>query len=297
MCFIQKMSSNGTLDYSSEVLCMMYVNGDRDDPNRKTAKSIEEIIRTELLKLIKRVNIEKGRQIMMPDILFALRSQIKLLIRICRNSKILDSKAHMRGRRASEVEQSLDIIDFKNRLKNTLDTNVDPLKTDRIQREAARSTLLSDKEYEHFDYCRKATFNGFLSHKRVVYGIDVVNNQSDFPLKNAKMEQLGQMKHQDKLERFRKWLFRHDRQMMMTSSELLHDFSVESLMVCATELTGLIVRTGVTIQHDKCRAHESALLTPDIQQAYCQLSDENKCSIFPNSSPPKEISVFEYVSF
>lgn len=157
--------------------------------------------------------------------------------------------------------------------------------------------MLSDKEYEHFDYCRKATFNGFLSHKRAVYGIDVASNQSDFPLKNAKMEQLGQMKQQDKLERFRKWLFRHDRHMMMTSSELLHDFAVESLMVCATELTGLLVRTGVTIQHDKCRAHESALLTPDIQQAYCQLSDENQCSIFPNCTPPKEISVFEYVKF
>ena len=39
------MSSNGTLDYSPEVLCLMYVNGDRDDPNRKTAKCIEEIIR------------------------------------------------------------------------------------------------------------------------------------------------------------------------------------------------------------------------------------------------------------
>ena len=41
----------------------------------------------------------------------------------------------MRGRRAAEVEQSLDIIDFKNRLKNTLDTNIDPLKNDRLQRE------------------------------------------------------------------------------------------------------------------------------------------------------------------
>ena len=39
------MSSNGTLDYSPEILCLMYVNGDRDDPNRKTAKFIEEIIR------------------------------------------------------------------------------------------------------------------------------------------------------------------------------------------------------------------------------------------------------------
>ena len=47
----------------------------------------------------------------------------------------MDGKAHMRGRRAAEVEQSLDIIDFKNRLKNTLDTNVDPLKNDRLQRE------------------------------------------------------------------------------------------------------------------------------------------------------------------
>ena len=91
---------------------------------------------------MKRVDIEKGRQIMMPDILFVLRSQIKLLIRICRNSKILDGKAHMRGRRAAEVEQSLDIIDFKNRLKNTLDTNVDPLKTDRLQREGNFYTTL-----------------------------------------------------------------------------------------------------------------------------------------------------------
>ena len=88
------------------------------------------------------LNIEKGRQIMMPDILFVLRSQIKLLIRICRNSKILDGKAHMRGRRAAEVEQSLDIIDFKNRLRNTLDTNVDPLKTDRLQREGNFYTTL-----------------------------------------------------------------------------------------------------------------------------------------------------------
>ena len=46
--FIQKMSSNGSLDYSPEVLCLMYVNGDRDDPNRKTAKIIEEIIRNKL---------------------------------------------------------------------------------------------------------------------------------------------------------------------------------------------------------------------------------------------------------
>ena len=42
------MSSNGSLDYSPEVLCLMYVNGDRDDPNRKTAKIIEEIIRNKL---------------------------------------------------------------------------------------------------------------------------------------------------------------------------------------------------------------------------------------------------------
>ena len=48
ICFIQKMSSNGSLDYSPEVLCLMYVNGDRDDPNRKTAKFIEEIIRNKL---------------------------------------------------------------------------------------------------------------------------------------------------------------------------------------------------------------------------------------------------------
>ena len=90
--------------------------------------------------MIKRVQIEKGQQITMPDILFVLRAQIKLLIRICRNAKILDGKAHMRGRRAAEVEQSLEIIDFKNRLKNTLDTNIDPLKTDRLQREGNLAT-------------------------------------------------------------------------------------------------------------------------------------------------------------
>ena len=44
-------------------------------------------------------------------------------------------KGSYASRRAAEVEQSLDIIDFKNRLKNTLDTNVDPLKNDRLQRE------------------------------------------------------------------------------------------------------------------------------------------------------------------
>ena len=103
------------------------------------------------------MHVEKGQQITMPDILFVLRSQIKLLIRICRNSKILDGKAHMRGRRAAEVEQSLDIIDFKNRLKNTLDTNVDPLKNDRLQREGIsndsktllylKTLFLSGKKY------------------------------------------------------------------------------------------------------------------------------------------------------
>ena len=47
------MSSNGTLDYSPEVLCLMYVNGDRDDPNRKTAKCIEEIIRKQSSNVIR----------------------------------------------------------------------------------------------------------------------------------------------------------------------------------------------------------------------------------------------------
>ena len=69
-------------------------------------------------------------------------------------------------------------------------------------------SLLSDAEYEHFAYCKRASFAGFLSQSGKWNGVSVGQNENrEMPLKNLKMEQLGQKSRVERMQRFRAWLY------------------------------------------------------------------------------------------
>ena len=71
----------------------------------------------------------------------------KLLIRIARNADIWDKKDKSvnRDKRYMEIEQALKIIDFRNRLRNTLETNTDPLKHERLERQGEFDVKVPNK--------------------------------------------------------------------------------------------------------------------------------------------------------
>ena len=82
------------LAYSSELQCMMYVNGDSEQPDFKTARYIEIITKKQLLELLKK---NENEEITFPNLFFLLRSQLRLLIRIVRNAEIQEKKNKYRA--------------------------------------------------------------------------------------------------------------------------------------------------------------------------------------------------------
>ena len=57
----------------------------------------------------------------------------KLLIRIARQAEIWERKDRTSTRsRAEDIEEGISVIDFRDRLKNTLQTNADPLKNEAL---------------------------------------------------------------------------------------------------------------------------------------------------------------------
>ena len=121
------------MNYQNEIKCLMFVNGDCDHPNDQASRLLEEIILCEVRKLLE---VEESK-LTLSDVMFLFRSHVKLLIRVCRQATIWDQKEKT-CERGDEIEEGLKVIDFKNRLSNTLDTTADPLKNERLKRESER---------------------------------------------------------------------------------------------------------------------------------------------------------------
>ena len=69
-------------------------------------------------------------------------------------------------------------------------------------------SLLNDNEYEHYAYCKRASFGGFLRQSSGYMGVSIGQNENRrMRLKSTKMEQMGQKPRTERLERFRDWLF------------------------------------------------------------------------------------------
>jgi len=290
------------LAYSSELQCIMYVNGDCDQPDFKTARYIEGVTKKQLLKLLKKLNSD---EVNFSDILFLVRSQIRLLIRIVRNAEIQERKETIKirklRRRREDLDDALKIIDFKDRLRNTLESTEDPIKTEMRHRDgkvrmiykplwvylADRITLLSDSEYEHFAYCKRASFAGFFGSTP-----HWLNLKSELlPLKNIRMEQLGQLDKKEQYDRFKKWLFMKEKPKEFT------DNAIEALIVVANETAAMLVRKSLEVKN-RNDTLQAALAIHDVEEAFSELKDQNNCNpigLFHKTLD--QLTIFDTVQF
>jgi len=265
------------LAYSSELQCIMYVNGDCDQPDFKTARYIEGVTKKQLLKLLKKLNSD---EVNFSDILFLVRSQIRLLIRIVRNAEIQERKETIKirklRRRREDLDDALKIIDFKDRLRNTLESTEDPIKTE-----------MRHSEYEHFAYCKRASFAGFFGSTP-----HWLNLKSELlPLKNIRMEQLGQLDKKEQYDRFKKWLFMKEKPKEFT------DNAIEALIVVANETAAMLVRKSLEVKN-RNDTLQAALAIHDVEEAFSELKDQNNCNpigLFHKTLD--QLTIFDTVQF
>ena len=188
--------------FTSEILCMMYVGGDVEEPDIHTAEFLENVVREEIRKLCYSLDFIS---VTLHDILFAVRHQKHLVVRLIRYLEMMDRKDRGRSDRMALVDESLTLWDWNNSVRHDLDGNTsnDKIHFARLKRQADRSELLSNNEYEHFAYCKGASFNGYKAQNPT----NTPNPSSQqFPLKNTRMEQAGTVPKRLKLDRFRSWL-------------------------------------------------------------------------------------------
>jgi len=286
------------MPYAAEVKCLMFINGDTDEPGEPAARLIENTVRLELLRLVAKCGVVGGGDddvIRLEDVIFQLRSQVKLLIRIYRQMTVWDQKD--RKERAEQLEPAVDLVDFRSRLRNTLNTECDPLKTASLNLQSDRISLLSDNEYEHFAYCKRASFGGFLSQRASHYGV-CMNSQQDqlrrrMQLKSTKMEQAGAKPRVERLQRFRDWLIDGK----MQHSTQIDDFALEALIVAANELTGLLVRRALIDRASRESGSGMGQLEPgDVEHAYCTLTDMSNVEPLANVKKRSQ-SILENYTF
>jgi len=75
--------------FTAEILCMMYTSGDVEEPEILTAELIETLAKEEVRKLCFSLDMSN---VTLHDILFAIRHQRRLLIRLVRYLEMLDHK-------------------------------------------------------------------------------------------------------------------------------------------------------------------------------------------------------------
>ena len=99
--------------FTSEILCMMYVGGDIEEPDIVTAEFLENIVKNEINQFCLLPEISP---VTLADILYSIRHQKQLVIRLIRYMEILDrgksfasNKNKMLGTRMKQIEESLEI--------------------------------------------------------------------------------------------------------------------------------------------------------------------------------------------
>lgn len=185
-------------------------------------------------------------------------------------------------------ESHLHLLSQNNTVRHELSKKSnDSIQLARMKRQADRSDLLSDAEYEHFAYCQRASFNGYMntnSVNGVNTSVTSSQNYQQFPLKNTRMEQAGGASKRIKLDRFKNWIVEDTRN---TQFEL-EDYAIDCLICLSNELAYLLVHKAIKMRfpylipsndqfdfQGSLRPEQTNLLPSDVESAYTEVADRN----------------------